>query len=599
MKNSRWYHLIFLFSTSVLFAQEYERTWGTYFGPAGTYLGQTYVNNNLQIDPLDNLHLFGSVLTNSSYTASYYSQFATAGQAYDLTKPSNLYIASVGSTGNLISSQYSLDTTFNLINSSYDSGGNRYGLELSVNGLTGSGTAGTWFPTSTSYTNKILLSKFNASGTLLWKTFLPTESYTVKVIHDQLGNSYIYGNTKMQSGLGTTGVFQENYEVVLSGGNAVLPNSYIAKLSATGSLEWATYFPAKTIYKLNFHDNNLYILADNDTNINSSQLATTGAFQTEKAACSITKLNALNGTRIWGTYYGPTGSVLQLPSGMITNSSGIYLIGDFQDFTGNSGSYFATAGSFQPAVAGLTDIYLSKFSHSGSRLWSTYFGSAGDEISGYNDNPIAFIGSDVILTLAQFSNGNTNLATPGAYISSQPTLPGTSSHYNLVFAKFNENGFRQWSSYYGGASINNSYNPSISVVVKDLNSFYLYGATLASTGISTEGAIQPTSLPNMRTGFLARFNLKNLSTNETDQLNDLTLHDNPNNGNFTISGDILKKKDFELRIYDVSGRLFSKEKMNRDQKQVFNYQGKVHTGNYIVQISDETNFKKTFKMIVQ
>lgn len=598
MKKYQWYHLIFLFSTSVLFAQGYERIWGTYFGPAGTYLGQTYVNNNLQIDPLGNLHLFGSVITNSSYTASYYSQFATTGQAYDFTKPSNLYIASLGSIGNLISSQYSLDTSFNLINSSYDTGGNRYGLELSVNGLAGAGTAGTWFPTSVSSTNKILLSKFNSSGAILWKTFLPTENYTVKVIHDQLGNSYIYGNTKMQSGLSTTGVFQENYEVVMGSGNTVLANSYIAKLSSTGSLEWATYFPAKNIYKLNFHDDNLYVLADNDTNPTTSQLATSGAFQTEKAACSITKLNAQNGARIWGTYYGPTSPVLQLPSGMITNSSGIYLIGDFQDFTGNNGNYFATAGSFQPTVAGLTDIYLSKFSHSGSRLWSTYFGSTGDEMSGYNDNPIDFIGNDIILTLAQFSNGNTNLATPGAYISSLPTLSGTNSYYNLIFAKFNENGLRQWSSYYGGASLDNTYNPSISVVVKDINNFYLYGATLSSTGISTEGAIQPTSLPNMRTGFLAKFNLKNLSTSESSQSNDLILHDNPNNGNFAISGDILKNKDCEMRIYDVSGRLLSKEKMNRHDKQVFNYQGKIHPGNYIVQISEGTNFKKTFKMIV-
>ena len=593
-----------MISFGTVFAQstfDYERNWGTYFGPGGTYLGQTNINNNVNIDPSNNLNLFGSVVTNNSYTASYYAQFTNTGAAYDLSKPSNLLIASLGSTGNLISSQYSDPTSYNLLNSSYDQLGNRYGLQLSINGLSGVGTVGTWFPVSDSSTNKMRFSKFDNTGTLLWSTFLPTENYTTKVIHDQLGNSYICGNTLMQSGLTTAGVFQENYEIINSSGNTVLPNSYIAKINSDGSLAWSTYFPAKNIYKLNFYDNNLYVLADGDTNPNSSQLATSGAFQTQKAVCSITKLNAFTGSRIWGTYYGPSSPVLQLPSGMVTNSSGIYLIGDFQDFTGTNGTYFSTTGSFQPTVGGFTDIYLSKFNHSGSRLWSTYFGSPGDEMSGYNDNPIDFIGNDIILTFVQFSNLSTNLATQGAYVDSMPTIASSNGYYNLIFAKFNENGLRQWSSYYGGANHNTTYNPSLSVVSKDVNTFYLYGATLASTGIATEGAIQSTILPNARTGFLARFNLKNpLSTSDLVKGNDLQLYDNPNNGNFTISGNILEKQKASLSVFDMSGKLVHKVPFEKKKTNQFNLQHKLTTGNYLLEVKSEKDEKlKVFKMTVK
>src|SRR5690606_31247302 len=159
----------------------------------------------------------------------------------------------------------------------------------------------------------------------------------------------------------------------------------------------------------------LYLLGSGDRNPNGETMATAGAFQAQKSICTVTKLNADTGTRVWGTYYGPTGAVAQLPSGIEVNSSGIYLIGDIIDYAGGNGAYFGTPGSHQPSLAGESDIYLSKFSLDGARLWSTHFGGPGEEYSAYGVSPLAVMGNDVILTFVQYSNGNVNLATPGAY----------------------------------------------------------------------------------------------------------------------------------------------------------------------------------------
>lgn len=597
MKNLVFY---FLFLPVLLFSQEYERSWGTYIGPAGSVFASSAGNDNLVLGG-GNIHMFSQIITNSSYTVSYYSQFTTTGPAYNMSEFSNFYSSSVMPNGSLITASYHDQDEFSNPNSFFDSAGNRYALTFSQAGLTMASTPGTWFSAPDNDVNKRLLSKYDPIGNLLWQSYLPYDSGNNTFATDEFGNIYIAGNTDKQAGITTVGVLQENYEIVYGSNNTVLANSYIAKLNPSGQVMWATYFPALFIYKLNYYAGNLYVLSSRDLNPSGSTMATQGSFQTAKAESSITKMNAQNGTRIWGTYYGPTDTgVMQLPSGMITNSSGVYLIGDIYDFSGNNNSYFGTPGSFQPVASGYEDIYLSKFDHNGSRLWSTYFGSPGSELSGFGGNPIDFLGNNLIVTLVQFSNQSTNLATPGSYIDAPPTVSGPNGFYNIMFAKFNENGGREWSSYYGGAS-NNSLNPTIGVAVKDINTFYLYGSTSASTGISTEGAIQPTTLPNQRTGFLARFNLKTaMSTSETDLTKDLVLYDNPNNGDFSISGSVFQKFSCEMNIYDTAARKVYRQKLSKNKKQFFGLAKYLSKGNYLVEVSKSGAEKlKTFKMIVK
>jgi hypothetical protein len=251
---------------------------------------------------------------------------------------------------------------------------------------------------------------------------------------------------------------------------------------------------------------------------------------------------------------------------------------------------------------GNSDVYLTKFGHDGARIWSTYFGSPGEEFSSFSTSPLALVGNDVIITLFQFSNnGSTNLATPGSYMDTMPTSSYFNGSANLLFAKFNSNGVLSWSSYYGGASINNALTPTMSVKAKNSNTFYLYGATNANTGITTQGAAQTNKIPDERTGFVARFDKKGeMNTIETTASQDLVLYNNPNKGNFYLSGSLLQKQNSRLKIYDASGRLVHQQPLSKNAKQYITLEHFLTKGNYMVEVlSDTKTSLKTFKMIVE
>jgi hypothetical protein len=141
----------------------------------------------------------------------------------------------------------------------------------------------------------------------------------------------------------------------------------------------------------------------------------------------------------------------------------------------------------------------------------------------------------------------------------------------------------------------------MNIIAKNANTFYLYGATLADTGITTPGAAQTAKIPNERTGFVARFDLKTeMATSETDLLKDLVLYDNPNNGNFSISGSILQKNQFQMKIYDMAGRMVYQQKMSKEKTQNFDLQNFLSKGNYLVEVRENNaETLKTFKMIVK
>ncbi|MBD8084069.1 T9SS type A sorting domain-containing protein [Chryseobacterium caseinilyticum] len=588
-------------------AQEFVREWGTYYGPVDTFFGNATLNT-LQFDSSNNINLLGSTQTNSAYQASYYNQFATSGAGYDITKASNILTGIINPSGAAVSSGYVGNSlSFDAPNMSFNNTGERFAYQFSNTGITGtSGTAGTWFPTAAAAeANKILLSKYSNTGVLQWKTFLPSLNTSINEInHDSAGNTFIIGTTLNQN-IGTAGSFQPSFVIRYDNNGNVMSNSYIAKLNSSGQLVWATYFPAQ-IQRIKYYNGNLYLTGGDDDDPALTQMATTNAFQSLKTNLSITKLNAADGSRIWGTYYGPAGiNFLNLNSGIAVNDTGLYVAGDIFDFTGSNNTYFSTPGSFQTTPLGSGDIYLTKFNHDGGREWSTYFGSSSDDISSFNNNSLSVYGRDIYLTGVQTVAPNSvapdNLATPGAHLSSPPPYSGPThvAHNYLFFAKFNSDGSREWSSYYGGAGAQPGFPPSLSISVFNADTFYVYGTTRSTIGISSTGAIQPTGVPNVLNGYIAKFNRKVLSTSENPALQDLVLYDNPNNGIFTIEGHVLRKKDFNLNIFDMSGRLLYTQKMNGEQKQIFNYQGRLQTGTYSLQVSAGKDFSKNFKMIVK
>lgn len=588
------YLLLSVLSFSIYNSQnsfEYERVWGTYLGPVGSR-GHGWIFNAqpLFIDIDDNIYVEGSVNANSNYPASYYNQFIMGNsQSYLYVDPNTIsnFSGSFNSSGNKLHFDY--HTMYNNVVGSYsrhlmhiDNSGNKYYQYGAINStyLPVNPTAGTWSFNQSGPDGRFgLLAKYSPSGVLLWAAGLP--SYSVRIEVDPSENVYISGLTKMQSNLTTPGVFQETYQSFPN----FDANGYLAKLTSNGAVAWVTYYPGFASV-IKYHNNSLYMMISQVPQGNQLQLTTPGAFQTSQSTDVILKMNAGSGSRIWGTYYGLTNGQYQLMA-MEVNDSGIY-------FQGNSiidsGNYFGTPGSFQPTKNGSVDLFLSKFSHNGERIWSTYFGTSGLDTSQGSQKPLSLAGDDIYIC-GVTTGQNSNLATPSAY--QQFPTQNNSNSTNQFFAKFNSDGAREWSSYYGGSSV--SFNEPINILVSD-SSLYVYGSTTSQTGFATTGAAQtaiidpyPLSTGIKNAGFLAKFTLKSaLSTAEVKQT-DTEIYPNPVLDILHIRSKI---KYEQIQIYDVAQRCVLTAEIKGNKANL----ASLAAGNYIVILKNK-EISDTFKIL--
>lgn len=180
------------------------------------------------------------------------------------------------------------------------------------------------------------------------------------------------------------------------------------------------------------------------------------------------------GVRQWGTYYGGSGYD-QGGSCTIDGSGNIYIAGR----TSTTGNGISTIGAHQNLYGGgLWDAFLIKFNSNGVRQWGTYYGGAGSEDGVCATDSLG----NIFITGMTESNSGTVIATFGAH---QTTYAGGRDAF---IVKFNNNGVRQWGTYYGGSG----YDIGTSCTTDSLGNSYLTGFTQThnSTDIATFGAHQ-------------------------------------------------------------------------------------------------------------
>lgn len=135
----------------------------------------------------------------------------------------------------------------------------------------------------------------------------------------------------------------------------------------------------------------------------------------------------------WATYLG--GSNSDVITATTSDPAGnIYVTGH----TSSTGG-IATAGAFQGTYGGgVHDIFISKFSPDGERLWSTYYGGTGA------DEAYAIKWSNGQLLIGGQTNSN-GLSTTGVFKEAR------NNQAEALVASFDPNtGTRNWSTYYGG-----------------------------------------------------------------------------------------------------------------------------------------------------
>jgi hypothetical protein len=184
-----------------------------------------------------------------------------------------------------------------------------------------------------------------------------------------------------------------------------------------------------------------------------------------------------DGSRIWATYYGGSGS--DLPSwndfytaSVVDGNGNIYLAGSTE-----SNNNIATSGSFMPSyTAGSQTLgFLVKFNESGIRQWGTYLGSGFTVIS---DAAVDATGN---IYLTGVTGGASNIATSGTH---KPVFSGTGTDAWVMC--FSTTGARLWGTYFGGSRADLAKSISVNANGK----IAIAGSTNSADGISTTNAHQ-------------------------------------------------------------------------------------------------------------
>ena len=254
-------------------------------------------------------------------------------------------------------------------------------------------------------------------------------------------------------------------------GDSVNGAAFIAKFNSSGSLLWATYYGDSDYGEGFIIDKFQDIYFTGFTN-SKYGVATKGAYQASNNGnrdAYLAKFNS-SGNLIWATYFGGSGDD-QGGSLVLDTFGNVYLSGITQSITNISttGAYQTKGDSVNP------DVFLAKFNSSGSLLWATYYGGAGDDEGG-----VGAIDLSGNLYLSGLTNSSSGIATSGAY---QTSLAGG---FDAFLAKFSTSGSLLWSTYYGG----DGDDFGVGNIVDKYGNMYLSGTTNSLYGIATTGAYQ-------------------------------------------------------------------------------------------------------------
>ena len=326
--------------------------------------------------------------------------------------------------------------------------------------------------------------------TRLWGTYYggSAEERGLYCSTDPSSNVYLSGYTSSNTGtiIATVGSHQ-----TVSGGSV---DAFLAKFDNLGIRLWSTYYGGTGFQFGNScaadQAGNVY-MAGSTSSGTGTVIATAGCHQPSYGGGSndayIVKFNS-NGIRQWGTYYGGSNSDDSY-SCALDASGNVYLAG-----YSNSTNSIANPGSHQTANAGSYDGFLVKFNTNGIRQWGTYYGGSGLE-TGFSCS--TDISGNVYLA-GSSNTSTTGIATIGSH---QPVYGGGGSEGYLV--KFNQNGIRQWGTYYGG----NIDDIALSCATDGTGNVLLAGYSTSSSGnaIATLGSHQAVYAGGTSDGFLAKF----------------------------------------------------------------------------------------------
>lgn len=301
---------------------------------------------------------------------------------------------------------------------------------------------------------------------VLWSTYYggSSEDWGYDVATDALDNVLVAGYTfsidfPVDSALQT--VIHDDYD-----------DAFIIKMSGSGKRIWATYYGGSRddiAVGIAVDDNGSVAVAGRT---GSPDFPIEDAWQPERGGSFILKLTA-SGQRLWATCLG---GLTDIANGVaVDRNGGVVVLGE----TWNEN--FPVLNAFQPKLRGGTDVFLARFSGSGTLLWSTYLGGSGAEsyIAPWGCDAIAVDNTGNIVIGGTTTSTDFPLRSPW-----QSEMRGQS---DCFIAKLRADGVPLWSTYYGGQSHDYTY----SVATDRTDNVLVCGAT-SSPDFPVHAAYQQT-----------------------------------------------------------------------------------------------------------
>ena len=402
------------------------------------------------------------------------------------------------------------------------------------------------------------LAKFSAAGTLLWSTLYGgTGGESIEGIKtDNQNNIYAIGSTTSASGISTLGSHSPVY-VPVPGKNTGM----LVKFSGDGRRLWGTYYGGYNTFPSEVAIDSSQNIIIGGFTTSHTNISTPGAHLEDYSTGGTNQERLFfakflpDGSRAWGTYYGPAVAInnpLQIESTTLS----IATTGDDIIFSGwtNLLTGISTPGSFMSQPAGDYDPFVVRLTGEGVRKWGSYFGSTGkDAVFG---RCLQFSKDKKAFFIMGNTNSTTGISTNNAYNSQE--LSG-----NPYLMKISTEGQKIWGSYisvYHGNILSSGSPGSIPGTMVTNQKGDLFTAIIVpfagSVPISGTGVFQ--NLP----GGVGAISLTNVLTKFSDTtviINPLPVvplsfevFPNPSNGKFTIRTTSIQPYDYI--IYAADGK---------------------------------------------
>ncbi|MBM3417531.1 MAG: hypothetical protein FJY17_01245, partial [Bacteroidetes bacterium] len=280
------------------------------------------------------------------------------------------------------------------------------------------------------------ISKMTSTGILQWSTFYGgTGTEWPKGIEVDANNDiYVAGLTYSSTGISSSNTY--------NGGG----DGFLAKFSASGDFRWARYIGGSS-----WEDAGITSISSNKIlvvgkTLSETGIATPGAHQTAlNLGISQTNRDAYLqlydsiGNRSWGTYLGGAEDELSSNTTCFDGAGNLYFVA----YTKSSN--LAINSLYDSSYAGETDVLLTKFSPTGTVLWSNYVG--GEKIDyvtsggGYNWSYLSVVQDTLYLGISTKSKSGITGLNPSTE---------TGDNYDGAIIAFALDGSFRWGKYIAG-----------------------------------------------------------------------------------------------------------------------------------------------------